>query len=541
MRTTVEVTQAEGELTRAVGSASSTGIGAPMRSGLPGQLEVSYASASRFESEEHDPAGHPGTLLALLVTACSGPDDAVGPSPLDPPTPQITSVRVTPTAYMVAVGSTTEMTVVVLADSGVQYTVAWSLPAGSTAATIDAATGALTAVAPGFASPRACATARLQTVCGEANVRLVTTVTAGAAIRGLAFVREGTVFLSPLNGSEPVALVAEAARPAWSPDGTRIAFTRPEEGVLADGNCVSPARTGPTSGVQLEGPMVRCGVDPPGRLTVPWWRSVSGLDCPNGQCGQFGGYYSGLSLLNTLTMQVRLSIPHPVSAVSWSPDGDKIAVVRFGGGVFGALAIVNPDGSGFEYLTNSLGSYSVTDVTWSPDASRLALTLWDESVCPWYCDTAIGVLDADGTQLRVLDRAQRPTTSTSGPRRGHLTVPTWRTRSAEGMGARTKRLLRQRHHGRRSRRWADRASHIRRQLPVLAAVRRVRRDQRDEVALEAGAQPLTLTPSEPEAGGPGRAEPSAELVGLDSAGVLETRRGSRRCRKASPGRGARRR
>ena len=87
-----------------------------MRSGLPGQLEVSYASASRFESEEHDPAGHPGTLSSAPRHGVQRPGRCRGPSPLDPPTPQITSVRVTPTAYMVAVGSTTEMTVAVLAD-----------------------------------------------------------------------------------------------------------------------------------------------------------------------------------------------------------------------------------------------------------------------------------------------------------------------------------------------------------------------------------------------------------------------------------------
>lgn len=328
---------------------------------------------------------------------------------------------------MLAVGATTRMTAVVAAHPGVQYELRWSLPAGTSAATIDTATGVLTAVAPGFVSPAACATAVLtngqrQTMCSEttmATVRIVRPATsAGSA---LAFVQAGTVFEAASNGSEPVPLLAEAARPAWSPDGRRIAFTRPVRHLLTRWQlCVARA----------DGTDVRCAIGEADGQVVggPSWSPDGSMvafslwihDCPNGQCGQLGGYFTGLSLLDTRTMKfVTLGTP-PVSAAAWSPDGRRIAVALFGVGTFGrgALGIVNSDGSGLQTLAMSLGSYSVKEVAWSPDAGRLALALDDENACPWYCDTAIGVINADGSDLRVLDRA-----STSNE--VYLWTPAW--------------------------------------------------------------------------------------------------------------------
>jgi WD40-like Beta Propeller Repeat len=221
----------------------------------------------------------------------------------------------------------------------------------------------------------------------------------------VAYVWQGAVLASNLDGSEPVVLVDRATRPEWSPDGARIAFSRPTDNNLdkwqlcvarADGSgarCVVGDRDGSIRG--------RPSWSPDGsKIAFTMWVH----SCPNGQCGQHGGFFSSLRVLNVAGMQVDSVDTPPLTSVSWSPDGRKIAFTTFSTGPFGggSLGLVNPDGSEREILASSLGSYLVSEVAWSPDGRRLALTLVDQNACPWYCDTAIGVVEADATQLRVL-------------------------------------------------------------------------------------------------------------------------------------------
>jgi len=55
----------------------------------------------------------------------------------------------------------------------------------------------------------------------------------------------------------------------------------------------------------------------------------------------------------------------------WSPDGTKIAFVRFYGGA-GEIFVMNADGSGQMNLTNNPASDG--DPTWSPDGTKIAFT-----------------------------------------------------------------------------------------------------------------------------------------------------------------------
>ena len=231
----------------------------------------------------------------------------------------------------------------------------------------------------------------------------------------LAFVRGLEILTSATDGSNARILVQEGTQPSWSPDGTRIAFTRPADLSLAswqlciaqsDGSDIRCA-TGPSGGDILGG-NIRSGLSwSPDGETIAFSAFIHG--CPGGECGQFGGQYTRLMLLHASTMQVdTLPTPAGVLSASWSPDGRRIALSMFGpmADGQGGLAMVNADGTGFGIVAERFGSYIVNDVAWSSDGTRLALRLFDENACPWFCDTAIGVVNPDGTQLRILDRVR---------------------------------------------------------------------------------------------------------------------------------------
>ena len=162
----------------------------------------------------------------------------------------------------------------------------------------------------------------------------------------IAFVRSGDLWIMNSDGSNAVqrTFTQDADNPTWSPDGTRIAFTNYSYSSVFLMNLASGAI----------------------------------LPLPNSD---------GSSV-----------VPHP----DWSPDGTKIAFESdwsawdFVSDIF----TMSPDGSGRTLLTPIFGGdLAYFRPAWSPDRTKLSVTT---GVYINSEPTSIGVMNHDGTGLRII-------------------------------------------------------------------------------------------------------------------------------------------
>ena len=156
-------------------------------------------------------------------------------------------------------------------------------------------------------------------------------------------------------------------QPSWSPDGTKIAFVGPGSG-RSDLWIINADGSGATQLTDLPGETEAPAFSPDGSMIAFAEQRYEG----ERSNGLFVVRPDG-SNLTTLTQWTADEDPGPTNmgisgGASWSPDGTRLAISSIEG-----VALVRSDGSGTEIL--SLGEYPlIHDVRFSPDGSMLALS-----------------------------------------------------------------------------------------------------------------------------------------------------------------------
>ena len=172
---------------------------------------------------------------------------------------------------------------------------------------------------------------------------------------------------------------------AWSPDGTRIAFSRDGGGVAL----VNADGTDPTmlidSGVSLPGPRMGEGSRSPrcGAIRRATYLCVELLDGRPPKPPVSGS--------RRLTSEGVNWIPR------WSPDGAKIAFEgNRADGSGTQIYVIDADGRNQRRLTNLSGTWGACCPTWSPDSTKIAVATAE----------AIFVVTLEGGDpIRIIDSA----------------------------------------------------------------------------------------------------------------------------------------
>ncbi len=200
----------------------------------------------------------------------------------------------------------------------------------------------------------------------------------------------GEIYIMNADGSGLARLTQNSAadgQPAWSPDGLKLAFESNRDGnreiyvMNADGSGVTRL----TSNGNQDG--------------QPAWS-------PDGQKIAFASDRDGnfeIYVMNADGSAVTRLTTHATDDIqpAWSPDGSKLAFARFVQcdyyGCDHDIYVIGATGAAVTPLTS--GSEDHTEPAWSPDGRKIAFTF---TICDYYCYTSsssVMVVRTDGTNL----------------------------------------------------------------------------------------------------------------------------------------------
>ena len=167
--------------------------------------------------------------------------------------------------------------------------------------------------------------------------------------------------------------------PAWSPDGTQIAYVANKSLMVASADGTNATEiAGSGSGVEF------------GWLVSPSW-SGDGTQIAvlSHIKGTEGGRVTIVSVADGSLTQIGPHKATDYNGLDWSPTGS----IAFLTGFSSTLHLIQPDGSGSSVID---GNY-LFDPSWSPDGSRLAVSRYLGRVQGGRQRTDIMTMDADGS------------------------------------------------------------------------------------------------------------------------------------------------
>jgi WD40 repeat protein len=234
---------------------------------------------------------------------------------------------------------------------------------------------------------------------------LCTPTAANAAFPGsngkLAFVRDGQIWTMDAGGTGQTQLttgLTTATEPEWSPDGTRILYTR---GTSCGTNCtrreVRVMNADGTGDAHVYGPggygVFSPTWSPDGKRVAFIVPDYVGPGCCHFAYQIYTADLAG-SDLDLVWLEPE---PQQLSDLAWSPKGDELAYTRDAGFNFYKLVNVKGIGSGTGPARNLVPTdpenWTASAPSWSPDATRVGYLVDTRPAT----ESDVAVVNSDGT------------------------------------------------------------------------------------------------------------------------------------------------